>query len=899
MNLSDYVPNYETVGIIPADFAIENLIPVVETEKVQFKPQVSEDDFIEGTSGNDNISGGLGDDILKGLDGSDTYIFNKGDGKDIIDDDGYRDTDRLIINGYTAGEVEFSRLAEDLQTLVITFAGTNDRITVSSTLEGSNADQIEIIELDDGTQWTSDHIRELLHDKKETSGEDRIIGSSYGETLEGGLGDDILKGLDGSDTYIFNKGDGKDIIDDDGYRDTDKLIINGYTAGEVEFSRLAEDLQTLVITFAGTNDRITVSSTLEGSNADQIEIIELDDGTQWTSDQIRELFHDAKATDGDDRIVGSSYDETLEGGLGDDILKGLDGSDTYIFNKGDGKDIIDDDGYRDTDKLIINGYTAGEVEFSRLAEDLQTLVITFAGTNDRITVSSTLEGSNADQIEIIELDDGTQWTSDQIRELFHDAKATDGDDRIVGSSYDETLEGGLGDDILKGLDGSDTYIFNKGDGKDIIDDDGYRDTDKLIINGYTPDEVILSRLADGLNTLVITFAGTDDRVTIENTLANDNADTIELIQFADGTLWDLSDINNIVVEQSSSDGSDVVIGLSGGDIITGGKGDDRLIGLDGSDIYVYRRGDGRDAIEDNGNGDTDIVRIEGYAPNEVSYFEVVYPADSLLIRFPDSGDELTIVNTLDSSAADQIEEVHFDDGTILTIDQIKGQILTDRKTASDDEITGFNANDTLEGGLGDDVLRGDGGDDVYVYTRGDGYDLVIEGSGDSGDQLNLIGITPDQVQIRRGVDDDLEVLISETAQDAGDGGRVTVRGSFVAGNTVGIESIAFEDGTVWTRAEFEPLAARNVATQGDDRLEGTSDNDVLEGLGGDDLLVGGIGDDVYRFAKGDGQDLIRDNGDGSDTIEISGYALSELSFTRRGRDGQDLIVRPRCQRWEC
>ncbi len=332
--------------------------------------------------------------------------------------------------------------------------------------------------------------------------------------------------------------------------------------------------------------------------------------------------------------------------------------------------------------------------------------------------------------------------------------------------------------------------------------------------------------------------------------------------------------------------------VSGGnETLSGGLGDDHLFGGDGSDIYVFNRGDGRDVIEDNGSNDNDIVRIGGYLPTDLILRESKYPADSLVIRFAGTDDELTIVNTLDLSAEDQIEALHFDNGAVWTIADVKAKILLDRATPENDTINGFNGNDLISGGKGSDVLNGGSGADTYSYARGDSYDLIIDAPEQAGDVLQLRGIDPSSVLVRRGVGDDLDLLIAESAAEAGDAGRVTIRNSFLSGSLAGVEAIQFDDGTVWTRPMIESLAVRNVATPGDDRLTGTSAADDLAGGAGDDYTSGGLGNDVYRFTLGDGSDTIRDFGDGQDRIEISGYARSEVSFSRRGRDGQDLIIR--------
>ena len=80
-----------------------------------------------------------------------------------------------------------------------------------------------------------------------------------------------------------------------------------------------------------------------------------------------------------------------------------------------------------------------------------------------------------------------------------------GNNLITGFSDADALAGGLGDDAVRGLSGDDTYIFTRGDGHDVIDDQGYDAGDKLDLRGYTPGEVKL--LADGPAILILTLRG--------------------------------------------------------------------------------------------------------------------------------------------------------------------------------------------------------------------------------------------------------------------------------------------------------------------------------------------------------------------------------------------------------
>ncbi|MEO0719087.1 MAG: ACT domain-containing protein, partial [Pseudomonadota bacterium] len=70
------------------------------------------------------------------------------------------------------------------------------------------------------------------------------------------------------------------------------------------------------------------------------------------------------------------------------------------------------------------------------------------------------------------------------------------------------------------------YVFNRGDGRDTIEDDGYKDADVIELRGYSMSEVSVGRDGDAL---LLAFAGADDAIRVENTLDGDRRDQIEEI----------------------------------------------------------------------------------------------------------------------------------------------------------------------------------------------------------------------------------------------------------------------------------------------------------------------------------------------------------------------------------
>ena len=183
-------------------------------------------------------------------------------------------------------------------------------------------------------------------------------------------------------------------------------------------------------------------------------------------------------------LYGFDGDDVLSGGAGNDTLRGDGGADTFIFAEGGGNDRVID-------------FTSGEDSISvsgiESFADLQAL-ITQNGNDVRIQLSSTdsitLVGTQVADLsesdfdlpdEVIPLTfitgtsgddvliggDGPQRISGLAGRDFLSGEA--GDDILVGGGGNDRFDGGTGNDMIfsSGL-GFDTFIFNEGDGHDII-----------------------------------------------------------------------------------------------------------------------------------------------------------------------------------------------------------------------------------------------------------------------------------------------------------------------------------------------------------------------------------------------------------------------------------------------
>ncbi len=827
--------------------------------------QTDGNDVVTGFSSADLLQPGRGDDIAYGQAGSDTYLFTLGDGRDLIRDaGGSGDVDVLRIEGFVPDDVKIVRPQADRSDLLLVLGNFGDEILLRDQFTSSAGAGIEQVQFGEGTVWTrSDLVARITEGG--TGTDDDINGGVSAEFIIGRGGNDRLSGGDGGDTYVYTRGDGRDTIDDNGFGDTDVVRFVGYAPGELRMVRALDAADALILRFDGSADELRILNTLDSDTNDQIERFEFEDGTVWSIGDLKAILLGPDDPLADNVMIGFDTPDTLAGGLGDDLLFGNDGSDRYVYRRNDGNDVVEDNGFGDNDTVALQGYQPNEVFVSSALEARDTLVLRFAGNEDVLRIVNTLDFDTNDQIERIEFDDGTVWTMDAARVMLIAQQQTAFADTIIGFLGPDQIEGGAGNDFTSGSDGSDTYVFSPGDGSDTIEDNGFGDTDVLAIRGYLPGDASVSQAIDASATLLIEFSGTDDRIRIANTLDFDSGDQIERIEFDDGTVWSMDTMRATLVTQQQTTGDDVVIGFSGGDRLAGGTGDDALHGGDGADTYVFARGDGRDTIEDNGFGDTDVVRLQGILPNEIRLGRVLEAADALVMTVDGTDDVLKIVNTLDADTGDQIERFEFDDGTVWTIADVVGQLQSVPVVAPS---VGTAVGETLEAQNVPAILQGKGGNDTYLWMRGDA-ETVLDDSGTfdgPADQLRLHAVDPSTVTVSRSGNTAI-LNVAATAFGANDGGRIVIREALAPSFERGIESIVFDDGTIWTPATLRAMLVVSAQTPGDDVLVGFTTSDTIEGGTGDDVLTGGDGNDTYTYTRGDGVDVIDESNTFGGTLD--------------------------------
>jgi Ca2+-binding RTX toxin-like protein len=164
-----------------------------------------------------------------------------------------------------------------------------------------------------------------------------------------------------------------------------------------------------------------------------------------------------------------------------------------------------------------------------------------------------------------------------------------------------------------------------------------------------------------------------------------------------------------------------------------------------------------------------------------------------VLNFPETGDAIILKNALGSGVT--FPDITFADGTVWNRAALV-QAAVQAQTSSGDDLIRVAANlsATIAGGLGDDEIQGSTANDIYVFSRGDGQDVITDPGG-AGDRLEIRGYTAEDLKVARLETGRQELVLSfEGSED-----EIVLR-SGSASSWNGIETIAFGDGTTLWRA---------------------------------------------------------------------------------------------------
>jgi Ca2+-binding RTX toxin-like protein len=914
-------------------------------------PEAGGNDSLDGGDGQDQLFGLYGDDLLSGGTGND--LMNGQDGSDVLYGGAGDDT--------LSGDLRFTSLAGGYDTREWRAAGGDDLLFGEAgvdLLSGGEGNDV----IDGGTEndtlygdyltsqvSTGDPLYWTLFS---ALGDDWLSGGTGNDALTGGFGSDVLLGGDGSDSLLGGEGD--DLLEGGAGND---VLYGEYLLTAPEF---------VLNPFVSTIKALSGNDMLDGGDGnDDLHGGEGSDTLLGGAGNDR-LIDDEPGyaiAGGSDILDGGAGNDSLESWMGDDVLHGGAGNDRLMSFQGydmlygdDGDDfLISGNEYLDTDdSTLIGGSGNDTYEIDSLGD----IVVEAAGEGSD-TVRSFISYTLSDHFEHLTLrgltTTGVGNSLDNVLTGGLSLEGLAGDDTLSGVGR---LDGGAGDDLLQGQSGvsffseetgslqylANTYVFRAGDGHDRIQENDAalnsapnQNEDTLSFEaGVAPSDVSWARTG---NDLVLTINGGMDQITISSfyDLRLDRGgyfltgavfvppqgsiftpggglsayvapSRVELVQFADGTVWNADHFGA------------------------------PLLGDFRADTYNLGRGSGEVTVLDldvtRSNVDREQDRIvigADVLPNDVTVARV--NGDDLALSINGTSDRLTVQSFFTSItaippfsfsgysvAAYRIERVEFTDGTLWTVSDVFNRLSTFVGTSGpdtlfgnqndnliqglggDDFLSGQAGDDVLDGGAGNDRLFGDAGNDTYVFGRGGGQDILVSRD-ETGTDMDVVQLGTDVLP------SDVTIQVVSTSNDLvlhinGTNDQLLLD-EFLWRADLQIDQLIFGDGTVWdsamifNQAQGLTLTGTDAANtlRGsvlDDVLTGLGGNDTLIGNAGDDQLVGGLGEDVlsgdegddtYVFNLGDGADTIYDEvvpGEANRILFGAGMTIENLTLVQSG-----------------
>ena len=522
-----------------------------------------------GNGGNDTLDGGAGSDTAFGGSGNDTFIYNAVDGTDTDDFTGGAGTDKAIFNADPAGGalsytidavmvggqmVAQLRLgstvlfnAREVEEIVFNANGSGSTVTPTGDFTATGIALTTFVYNGDALANTFDGSGIALAypvavEAKGFGGGDTLIGGPGNDNLDGGSGNDTLTGGFGNDTFVVSDlTGGPDNITDYRYsaageQDCIDLTGLGLTAGSgndliadgfVELVRVGGDV-TLRVNLDGSGNDFMDAAVLEnvapggtakvviGANSflltlppglftEQEDIVDLgllppgtvlipgeqydalggndfvslpsmnNDLAQW--DNTQTFLGNA----GDDIILGSSLEDRIDGGTGNDIIEG---DVPPIFSIGGFLSAGDTLSGGANDDIIIGD--SSEFPGGRI-------VIVPLGPGTSVVPGIPIDpGSSTLGNDLLQGDDGndTLFGDYQVLTSLGPPLFFGGEDTLFGGTGDDTLFGNTGGDTLDGGAGNDTLFGDDGD--DLLSAD--------VLSGGDDDDTLFG--GDGFDTLM-------------------------------------------------------------------------------------------------------------------------------------------------------------------------------------------------------------------------------------------------------------------------------------------------------------------------------------------------------------------------------------------------------------
>ncbi|PLY60942.1 hypothetical protein HBH1_00881 [Herbaspirillum sp. BH-1] len=714
-------------------------------------------DVLDGGAGDDTLMGGRGNDILLGGTGSDTYLFNLGDGVDFIREAAGKagDVDTLRLgSGLTAAATVATRQGDDL---VLNWGG-DDAVIVNAFFAADGSGRIEQVLFADGTRWTADELAAQARSDAPDNGGDDHIEAAHHYTRSSLAWNSFLSR---NASVISTSGKLADLdLMSSSFTLNGASVAGDYAARVIQLDTRGAGQAT---TWIGFYDGAVYSKAMQVRFADRAE------------GGLTATVLNAKYIEGN--VLGTDFNWDTQGkltnvatsnsgagyGLASMRLKGAPTfADGRRFEGGAGNDTVD--------------YRAGYVEATSMGIDasLARGTVIVGGGTDRLISIENLGG-------------------------------TDAADRLTGDANDNRLEGYGGNDRF--FTGTGRDQVSGGDGNDRIEVAHHYTRSSLAWDRYlTKNASVIStsgKLAD------LDLAGSHFILNGASVAGDYAARVIELDTSVAGqaTAWIGFYDGAVYSKAMQIRFADRVEGGFTATVLNAKYMEGNVIGTN---------------FNWNSNGKLTNVATShtagGYGLASMSLYGLpAFDDDKVLVG--DAGNDTVDYRAsylagagigIDASLARGTVILGGGTDTLIGIENLGGTDAADRLVgdAYDNRIEGYGGNDILSGGRGNDILIGGSGNDTYLYSAGDGKDILVDhDKAGRTDMLMLTDIDRTQLWFRH-TGNDLQIDVLGTAD------QIRVKDWYVGGASGAdnhIERIRTADGSTLYDSDVDKLVQAMAA----------------------------------------------------------------------------------------